>query len=150
MIELIALYWLQRELRVYPRSGGFRNHPVFLAAITWLPAELVGFTVVYFITLRWPLAYGAGLCLAGLAAFSLLYNAARRDLRPAFDRYCSFCGGAKENVGKLIVSHESASSICNTCVELCVQLLADKEEEALRLPPLDKNNPWTPTSDESS
>ena len=39
--------------------------------------------------------------------------------------HCSFCGEHKDNVGKLIVSHNVA--ICNKCVEFCDKLLKDKK-----------------------
>jgi ATP-dependent Clp protease ATP-binding subunit ClpX len=39
--------------------------------------------------------------------------------------HCSFCTKNKDQVGKLIVSHDVA--ICNECVELCNTLLKDKK-----------------------
>jgi ATP-dependent Clp protease ATP-binding subunit ClpX len=39
---------------------------------------------------------------------------------------CSFCGKHKDQIGKLIVSHEVA--ICNECVDLCQNLLQDTKK----------------------
>jgi len=41
---------------------------------------------------------------------------------------CSFCGKHKDQIGKLIVSHEVA--ICNECVDLCQNLLHDNKKVA--------------------
>ncbi len=40
--------------------------------------------------------------------------------------HCSFCGKHKDQIGKLIVSHEVA--ICNECVDLCQNLLQDAKK----------------------
>ena len=40
--------------------------------------------------------------------------------------HCSFCGKHKDQIGKLIVSHEVA--ICNECVDLCQNLLQDTKK----------------------
>lgn len=40
--------------------------------------------------------------------------------------HCSFCGKHKDQIGKLIVSHEVA--ICNECVDLCQNLLQDNKK----------------------
>ena len=42
--------------------------------------------------------------------------------------HCSFCGKHKDQIGKLIVSHEVA--ICNECVDLCQNLLQDTKKVA--------------------
>ena len=41
------------------------------------------------------------------------------------DHKCDFCGKNKEEVEKLIVGDHAA--ICNTCVELCVDILTDEK-----------------------
>ena len=41
------------------------------------------------------------------------------------DHKCDFCGKNKEEVEKLIVGDQAA--ICNTCVELCVDILTDEK-----------------------
>ena len=41
---------------------------------------------------------------------------------------CSFCGKHKDQIGKLIVSHDVA--ICNECVDLCQNLLHDNKKVA--------------------
>lgn len=40
-------------------------------------------------------------------------------------QHCDFCGKKKEDVEKLIVGEQSA--ICNDCVDLCVDILADEK-----------------------
>ena len=42
--------------------------------------------------------------------------------------HCSFCGKHKDQIGKLIVSHEVA--ICNECVDLCQTLLTDTKKDS--------------------
>lgn len=41
------------------------------------------------------------------------------------EHHCDFCGKSKQEVEKLIVSENSA--ICNTCVDLCVDILKDEK-----------------------
>ena len=59
--------------------------------------------------------------------------------------HCSFCAKHKDQVGKLIVSHDVA--ICSECIELCNNLLRDsrkpelKSRSAIEIPdPLDLKN----------
>ena len=45
------------------------------------------------------------------------------------DRRCSFCDKGQEEVSRLIVSPtKSGACICNECVELCNDILADLDE----------------------
>ena len=55
--------------------------------------------------------------------------------RKAADKtlYCSFCGNSQYEVRQLIAGCESGKpmvSICNDCVQLCVDILADTDLEA--------------------
>ena len=46
------------------------------------------------------------------------------------DRRCSFCDKGQEEVSRLIVSPtKSGTCICNECVELCNNILADLNEQ---------------------
>lgn len=45
--------------------------------------------------------------------------------------HCSFCTKHKDNVGKLIVSHNVA--ICNECVDLCESLLKDDPKQSKKV-----------------
>jgi ATP-dependent Clp protease ATP-binding subunit ClpX len=53
--------------------------------------------------------------------------------------HCSFCGKHKDQIGKLIVSHDVA--ICNECIDLCQTLLTDNKK------PADANSAGKPVSD---
>lgn len=41
---------------------------------------------------------------------------------------CSFCGKAKSDVQQLIASDDA--NICNECIELCTDLIADSAEQS--------------------
>ena len=44
--------------------------------------------------------------------------------------HCSFCVKHKDQVGKLIVSHDVA--ICSECIELCNNLLKDNKKTEIK------------------
>ncbi|HXR13119.1 MAG TPA: ClpX C4-type zinc finger protein [Solirubrobacteraceae bacterium] len=44
----------------------------------------------------------------------------------AADLHCSFCGKPKDQVRKLIAGPTPAVAICNECVELCGELIAEE------------------------
>ena len=44
-----------------------------------------------------------------------------------FDVRCSFCGKSQEQVKKLIAGGKDVY-ICNECVELCAELIAEETE----------------------
>ncbi|GAV11350.1 ClpX C4-type zinc finger protein [Paenibacillus sp. NAIST15-1] len=41
---------------------------------------------------------------------------------------CSFCGKSQTSVKKIITNHEV--SICNECIELCVEILSEQENDS--------------------
>lgn len=45
---------------------------------------------------------------------------------------CSFCGKQRDQVGAMICGLTPAVAICNECVELCAEMVAEK-----RQPPVD-------------
>ena len=42
--------------------------------------------------------------------------------------HCSFCGKAKNEVKQLIAADDA--NICNECIELCTDLIADSDRES--------------------
>lgn len=55
---------------------------------------------------------------------------------------CDFCGKSKQEVEKLIVSEDNA--ICNTCVDLCVDIL--KDEKVKKFPTKDGEIVYNPST----
>ena len=42
------------------------------------------------------------------------------------DMFCSFCGKAQAEVHRLVASPNGSSFICNTCVEICKEIMSDE------------------------
>ena len=66
--------------------------------------------------------------------------------REDYDPTCSFCRKKKLSEGAFLIRGLASTRICDECVELCVEILEDRDDQSLDEGPLQSDHEEEPGS----